>query len=154
MNGFTKLFLLLPSIASLSACATQIVQTNAYPLKIIMCRDGVDMDALLKNFQLVPAIKYDAINGFAALLDAAKIRNLKADRRILSVEADGPMKRPAIMLPHNWCSTARFNVRTTPSAAPPASAPMPRGRKPWKIHAAPPVPVRRPPCWTSIWRCI
>jgi len=62
--------------------------------------------------------------------------------------------RTPIMPPHRSCSTGSFNVKTTPAAAPRASAQMLPGRKPWTKNAPPLAPVHPHPCWTSIWLSI
>ncbi len=65
--------------------------TNPPSMQIVTCRDGVDLAALLAEFQIVPTFRWDFLPGFAAPMDAATIRKLKAHDCILAVEADGPM---------------------------------------------------------------
>src|SRR3989442_895979 len=65
------------------------VTTNA-PGHIVTIRSGVDVDGLVKKFNLKPSHIYrHALNGFAAPMDSAVIEKLKQDGRILAVEADG-----------------------------------------------------------------
>ncbi len=74
--------------------ALGVVPTNAYPLHIVTCREDVDVDALLAEFQINlqnPKHKMRALKMFAALLDDALIQRLKSDPRVIAVEADGPV---------------------------------------------------------------
>ncbi len=68
--------------------------TNAYPLKIVTCREDVDVDALVAEFHITlqnPKHHLRNLKMFFATLDDAAIKKLKADPRVVAVEADGPV---------------------------------------------------------------
>lgn len=71
-----------------------IAPINAYPLHIVTCREDVDLDALLAEFQIIlqnPKHRLRGLKMFFALLDDGMIQRLKADPRVVAVEADGPV---------------------------------------------------------------
>jgi hypothetical protein len=95
LRRFAIIFLLAGCIGHAAVVPTNsaVVTTNAYPLQIVTCRKDVDTEALLKEFHITlksPKHHFHALKGFAALLDDATIKKLKADPRVLFVEADGP----------------------------------------------------------------
>lgn len=49
------------------------------------------MEAVIADFQLQPTLRFAFINGFAAPVATNQIPQLKADPRVLYVEADGPV---------------------------------------------------------------
>jgi hypothetical protein len=58
----------------------------------VTCREDVDVEGLIQEFGLAPTQVYHyALNGFAAPMGAATLQQLRQDRRILFVEADGPV---------------------------------------------------------------
>ncbi len=66
--------------------------TNNLPTQIVNCQDGVDVDALIKEYGLTPKYIYRyALNGFAAPMGSDTINRLHQDNRVLTVEADGPV---------------------------------------------------------------
>jgi subtilisin family serine protease len=74
----------------LFAAQPAVVVTTNLPTQIVCCNDGVDVDALIKEYGMVPTFVYRyALNGFAAPMSRATITKLQGDRRVLSVEADG-----------------------------------------------------------------
>jgi hypothetical protein len=92
----TALLVHLPCLLTFSSSAgivsaNSVVTPPGLPLQIVTCREDVDLDALIAEFKFTPKFKYPFINGFAAPMDAATILQLKADGRILYVEADGPV---------------------------------------------------------------
>lgn len=105
MKSWTLVACLLASV--LSACAAvstnssasiadalSVAPTNAYPLHIVTCHDDVDVDALLAEHQVQlqsPKHKLAKLKMFFVPPDAALIQRLKADPRVLAVEADGPV---------------------------------------------------------------
>src|SRR6266404_80648 len=95
MKLLARPFSYLVCLAAWSASAS-VVSTNpvAPPIQIVTCRDDVDTGALLKEFHIAlktPKHHYRALKGFAAPMDAAMIKRLKSDHRVLYVEADGPV---------------------------------------------------------------
>lgn len=81
-------------VAALSGSAA-VMPTNAVIAAapgmqhIVTCREDVDTDALLKELHIKPKHHYRGLKGFAAPMEAGMIRRLKADPRVLFVEADG-----------------------------------------------------------------
>ena len=86
-----SLLLCLVALSTGAAVSTNALIVTPPPVQIVTCGEDVNVDALLQEFHLVPKFKYPFINGFAAPMDAAMIGKLKADGRILFVEADGPV---------------------------------------------------------------
>jgi subtilisin len=69
-----------------------VVTTNTTTSQIVMCQNGVDVKAMVKEFGLAPTFIYKYVfNGFAAPMDAATITTLKQDSRIQSVDMDSPV---------------------------------------------------------------
>jgi len=77
-----------------SAASLMVAQTNnPSGLQIVTLRDGGDPDTMVKELGISPKLVYrHALQGFAVHLDAATIAKLKADRRVLAVEPDGPVQ--------------------------------------------------------------
>src|ERR1035441_2433187 len=79
-------------LRGLAAPPSAVVTTN-FPMQIVTCEDGVDVDALLKEHGVTPRHRYRyALNGFAAPLPPGIIEKLKHDKRVIAVEADGTVK--------------------------------------------------------------
>ena len=75
---------------SLLAAQPIVAATTNFPMHIVTCEDGVDVDALLKEHGVTPRHRYHyALNGFAAPLPPGLIEKLRRDKRVLAVEADG-----------------------------------------------------------------
>jgi hypothetical protein len=77
--------------AAAPASTTPVSTTNPAAMQIVTCREDANRDAVIAEFHLTPRFVYRAINGFAARMDEATIQKLKADGRVLLVEADGPV---------------------------------------------------------------
>jgi hypothetical protein len=90
MRRLSRLIPLWLGLLALPASAA--VSTNPPPLQIVTLRKGVDMEALIQENNLKPKFRYRALNGFAAPMPEAVIQKLKADPRVLFVEADAPVK--------------------------------------------------------------
>ncbi len=86
---FLALALSVGVSVSSATISTNSAVVSPFPMQIVTCREDVDVDALLQEFQLSPRFIYRAINGFAAQFDGATIRALQVDGRVLAVEADG-----------------------------------------------------------------
>ena len=83
------ILLLLASSGRGFAAPASVVTTN-FPMHIVTCEDGVDVDALLREHGVTPRHRYRyALNGFAAPLPPGIIEKLRRDKRVLAVEADG-----------------------------------------------------------------
>jgi subtilisin len=52
----------------------------------------MNVEALLREHGLTPKFRYRVLNGFAAPMAEAAVQRIKADPRVLFVEADGPVK--------------------------------------------------------------
>jgi subtilisin family serine protease len=82
--------LLLASCLRGLAASPSVVATNNPPTQIVCCQDGVEVDALIKEYGFKPTHRYrHALHGFAAPMDSATIKKLQSDSRVLTVEADG-----------------------------------------------------------------
>ena len=83
------LLLLASGLRGFAALPVVVAATN-FPVQIVTCEDGVDVDALLKEHGVTPRHRYRyALNGFAAPLPPGIIEKLKHDKRVIAVEADG-----------------------------------------------------------------
>ena len=77
----------------LFAAQPAVVVTTNFPMHIVTCEDGLDVDALLKENGVTPRHRYRyALNGFAAPLPPGLIEKLRRDKRVLAVEVDGIAK--------------------------------------------------------------
>lgn len=79
----------LPGAPVPTANSVVIGTTNPPPLQIVTLQAGVDVGAVIHEFNLQPKFIYrHALNGFAAAMDSATIGKLKQDDRIAAVSAD------------------------------------------------------------------
>lgn len=69
---------------SLFAAPPAIAATTNFPMHIVTCEDGVDVDALLKEHGVTPRHRYRyVLNGFAAPLPPSLIEKLRRDKCVL-----------------------------------------------------------------------
>lgn len=112
--------------AAVDTNAPAVVPANPYPLHIVTLREDADvvMDDVLREHQLKlkkPKHKLQKLKMFFAELDDKAIKKLKADPRVVAVEADGPVSLGAQGKPHGIVRMgipqfppARLNGRTEP----------------------------------------
>lgn len=98
MKVLRSFFPLILSLLALSTSAAlspnSVVALPEPPLQIVTCRSDVDVDALLVEHQVQlrsPKDHLRSVKMFFAPLDNATVQRLKADPRVVAVEADGPV---------------------------------------------------------------
>src|SRR5439155_9829360 len=87
-------FSCLLCVVALPAYANPAATNSAAPpLQIVMCREGVDLEGLIREHKLTPKPKHVwwKLKGFAAPMDEHAVQRLKSDSRVRSVEPDGPV---------------------------------------------------------------
>ena len=81
-----------------------------------MCHDGTDLDALIAEFELKPKFIYRALGGFAAPMDEATAKKLRAHECVECVDEDAPVSLLGWPQQTNTAGLVRMGVDRFPIA--------------------------------------